>query len=211
VKAAWTPANVSSNSFKRNYEDMSLIRPTNNEVWLARRAREQALGLNALFHGTRYLSCILSDGYLKPTGNPDMVRFSRSADTAAYWAMMERDGDEGRGAILAFDRDRLSARHRLELIDESFRIAEQEEFISGRDVPLALALIGIVSERFPSRSHEIRHDAWHRRTYGVGTLPRKPREGHLPRETLLLRLGNMPRQETRRLTKKRRKSARKDH
>ena len=75
---------------------MSLIRPAIDEARLARWAREQASGLNALFHGTRHLSCILSDGYLKPTGIPAMVRFSRSADAAAYWAMMERDDDDGR-------------------------------------------------------------------------------------------------------------------
>jgi hypothetical protein len=188
---------------------MSLIRPAIDEVWLARRAREQALGLNALFHGTRYLNCILSDGYLKPTGSPDLVRFSRSADSAAYWAMMERDDDEGRGGILVFDRDRLRTRYRLEPIDESWSIAEQEESISSRHVLLGLALIGIISEQFPIRPREIRHDAWHRRTYGVGILPWKPRERELPRETLLLRFGNMPRHKMRRLTKKRRMSGRK--
>jgi hypothetical protein len=84
---------------------MSLIRPAIDEAQLARWAREQGSGSNALFHGTRHLTCILSDGYLKPTSDPAMVRFSRSADAAAYWAMMERDDDDGRGAILVFDRD----------------------------------------------------------------------------------------------------------
>jgi hypothetical protein len=209
VKVALWPADVPSSSLKKRYEDMSLIRPANDEVWLARRAREQALGLNALFHGTRYLSCILSDGYLKPTGTPDMVRFSRSADAAAYWAMMERDDDDGRGAILVFDRDRLRTRYRLELIDESWSIAEQEESISSRNVPLGPALIGIIADQFPIRPRERRHDVWHRRTYGVGILPWWPRERLLARETLLLRSGNMPRDKLRRLTKKRRKSMQK--
>jgi hypothetical protein len=69
---------------------MSLFRPAIDEVRLARWAREQASGLSALFHGTRHLSCILSDGYLKPTGNPAMVRFSRSADAAGIL------GDDGK-------------------------------------------------------------------------------------------------------------------
>jgi hypothetical protein len=188
---------------------MSLIRPANYELWLARRAREQTSGLNVLFHGTRYLNCILSDGYLKPTGTPGLVRFSRSADAAAFWAMLEREDDDGRGAILAFDRDRLRTRCRLELIDESWSIAEQEESTCSGNVPLSLALIGIVSEQFPIRPREIRHDVWHRRTYGVGILHWKPRERRLPHETLLLRSGNMPRHELRRLTKKRRKSRQK--
>jgi hypothetical protein len=152
---------------------MSLLRPANIEVWLARQARELALGLNPLFHGTRYLNSILSDGYLKPTGNPEAVYFSRSADAAAYWATMERgEGEDGRGAILVLDRDRLSARYRLELIDDSLYIAEQEEFVSGRDVPLSLALIGIISEQFPNRPREIRREAWHWRTYCVGIDPK---------------------------------------
>jgi hypothetical protein len=180
---------------------MSLIRPANDEAWLARWAREQALGLNALFHGTRHLSCILSDGYLKSTGNPAMVRFSRSADAAAYWAMMERDDDDGRGAILVFDRDRLRTRYRLELIDESLYIAEQEECVSSRNVPLGLALIGIISEQFPIRPPEIRHDVWHRRVYGVGTIP------WVPSKRISTRSDNMSRADLRRLTKRLRRSA----
>jgi hypothetical protein len=182
-------------------EDMSLLRPQNTEAWLARRARELASGLNPLFHGTRYLNSILSDGYLKSAGNPEVVCFSRSADAAASWATIEREGEDGRGAILVFDRDRLGARYRLELIDDSLYIAEQEEFISGRDVPLGLALIGIISEQFPNRPREIRHDAWHRRTYGVGTIP------YNPSKRIWIRIYDMPRDELRRLTRKHPKSA----
>jgi hypothetical protein len=181
---------------KKRCEDMGLIRPAIDEARLTRWAREQALGLNALFHGTRHLSCILSDGYLKPTGNPAFIRFSRSADTAAYWAMMERDDDDGRGAILVFDRDRLRTRYRLELIDESLYIAEQEESIFARNVPLGSALIGIMSEQFPIRPREIRHDVWHRRTHGVGTIPWKPSK------RVSTRSNNPPRDYLRRLTAK---------
>ena len=182
---------------------MSLVPPANVEVWLARQARELASGLSPLFHGTRYLNPILSDGYLKPTGNPQAVRFTRSADAAAYWATMERgEGEDGRGAILVFDRNRLNARFRLELIDDSLYIAEQEELVSGRKLPLGLALIGIISERFSNRPREIRHDAWHWRTYGVGIVPRKPR----PRVSI--GIYELPRHELRRLTKKRRNPAR---
>jgi hypothetical protein len=180
---------------------MSLIRPAIDEARLARWAREQASGLSALFHGTRHLSCILSDGYLKPTGNPAMVRFSRSADAAAYWAMMERDDDDGRGAILVFDRERLRTRYRLELIDESLYIAEQEECIFLRNVSLGSALISIMSERFPIRSREIRHDVWYRRAYGVGTIP------WMPSKRVSTRSYNMPRPDLGRLTKRLRRPA----
>jgi hypothetical protein len=180
---------------------MSLIRPANDDAWLARWARTQASGWNALFHGTRYLSCILSDGYLKSTGNPDRVRFSRSALAAAYWATLPREDDEGRGAILVFDRDRLRMRYRLELVDESWSIAEQEEFISSRDVPLGCALIGVTSQQFSIRPREIRHDVWHRRVHGVGTLP------WMPPKRGSTHLYEPPRDYLRRLTNRLRTSA----
>jgi hypothetical protein len=130
-----------------------------------------------------------------------MVRFSRSADAAAYWAMMERDDDDGRGAILIFDRDRLRARYRLELIDQSLYIAEQEECIPWRSVPLGLALIGIIGAQFSIRPREIRHDVWHRRVYGVGSIP------WTPSKRVSTRSDNMPRVDLRRLTKRSAKRA----
>lgn len=177
---------------------MTLIRPSNDEVWLSCRARELAIGLNPLFHGTRYLNLILSDGCLKPARvGPGVVAFSRSADTAAYWATMERDDDDDRGAILVFDRERLRTRYRLELIDDSVFIAEQEEFISARDVPLSVALVGVIGEPFPIRTRVVRQDVWHRRVHGIGILPRRE-----PSKEISLRTGNMPREELRRLTRK---------
>ena len=111
--------------------------------------------------------------------------------------MMERDDDDGRGAILVFDRDRLRTRYRLELIDESLYIAEQEESIFARNVPLGSALIGITSEQLPTRSREIRHDVRHRRrVHGVGTTP------WMPSKRVSTRPYNMPRADIRRLTKR---------
>jgi hypothetical protein len=179
---------------------MSLLRPDNYEKWLARRARELSSGLNPLFHGTRYLDCVLRDGYLKNVG-AGWISFSRSADTAAYWAMMERDDDGGRGAILVFDRDRLSTRYRLELIDDSLYIAEHEEFVSARVVPLAIALVGVISEPFPMRPREIRQDVWHRRAHGIGIIPWRG-----PSKRVSTHSGNMPRADLRRLTERLRRS-----
>jgi hypothetical protein len=179
---------------------MSLLRPDDYEKWLARRARELASGFNPLFHGPRYLDCVLRDGYLKNVG-AGWISFSRSADAAAYWAMMERDDDGGRGAILVFDRDRLRTRYRLELIDDSGYIAEQEEFVSARVVSLAVALVGVVSEPFPTRPREERHDVWHRRVHGFGMLAWKG-----PSKRVSLHLDNMPRADLRRLTNKIRRS-----
>ena len=141
-----------------------------------------------------------SDGYLKPTGNPEAVRFSRSPDAAAYWAMRDRDDDDGRGAVLVFDRDRLNARYRLDLIDDSLYIAEQEELISGRDASLGIGLIGIISGPFRSRPREIRYDVWHRRTHGVGVISWEPTK------RISSRIYDLPRHELRLLARKPSKS-----
>ena len=63
--------------------------------------------------------------------------------------------------VLAFDRDRLRMRYRLELLDDSWSEprAEAEEYVSG-DVPLGFALIGIVAEPSPNRSREVRREVW---------------------------------------------------
>ena len=89
----------------------------------------------------------------------------------------------------------------MELIDESLYIAEQEECILSRNVPLGSALICIMSEQFPIRSREIRHDVWHRRAYGVGTIP------WMPSKRVSTRSDNMPRADLGRLTKRLRRPA----
>ena len=73
---------------------------------------------------------------------------------------MERDNDEGRGAVLVFDRDRLSMRYRLDLIDDSVVIAEHEERVSNRSIPLGAGLVGVVSQPMPTRCREERRHAW---------------------------------------------------
>jgi hypothetical protein len=141
---------------------MSLTRPTDTQAWLTERARELTAGLSPLFHGTRYLNEILATGYLRFGGSGSrVVSFSRDPGEAARWATIPRDDDEGRGAVLAFERDRLRMRYRLELLDDSWSEprAEAEEYVSG-DVPLGFALIGIVAEPSPNRSREVRREVW---------------------------------------------------
>jgi hypothetical protein len=89
------------------------------------------------------------------TGDP-VVCFSRSPGEAAYWAILPRDDDECRGAVLVFDRDRLAMRHRLEPVDNAFfDVDEQEERVWERDVLLADGLVGIAiqPQRFLGRGN----------------------------------------------------------
>lgn len=62
-----------------------------------------------------------------------------------FWATLPRDNDEGRGAILIFDRDRLISRYRVGPRSDSEFVDEQEEAIWGRVVPLSFALLGYIA------------------------------------------------------------------
>jgi len=127
------------------------------ELWLARSARAQAQGIEALYHGTRYPAAILEAGALMPAhvGAP-VVCFTRSAEEAASWTTLPRDDDEGRGAIFIFDRRRIVARHRLYLHNDLADRAEFEERVWDEIVNLNGALVGLVSEPFASRSQRER-------------------------------------------------------
>ena len=65
---------------------------------------------DALYHGTRFAELILKTGVLfySDPGDPK-VSFTRSPEVAAYWALLERDYDEGRGSVFVFDRQSLNA------------------------------------------------------------------------------------------------------
>lgn len=67
---------------------------------LATQTRAIAKARNVLYHGTRYTQSILDSGALfrAPIGE-QKVCLTRSAEVAAYWAMLRRDDDEGRGSI----------------------------------------------------------------------------------------------------------------
>jgi hypothetical protein len=42
------------------------------------------------------------------------VSFTRSPEVAAYFALLERDDDEGRGSVFIFDRQSLERRYKVE-------------------------------------------------------------------------------------------------
>jgi hypothetical protein len=137
------------------------VMPADPKTWLVQRARDLAVGINPLFHGTRYPDEILMSGMLKAASIGDAcVCFSRSPEEAAFWATLEREDDEGRGAVFVFDRDRLLTRYRLDPVNCSIDRDEHEERVWDRDVTLTSGLIGIASQPIPTRCREQRRRAW---------------------------------------------------
>jgi hypothetical protein len=45
---------------------------------------------------------------------------TRSAEVAAYWALLDGDDDEGRGAILIFNRRSLERRYKVEAVPDVY-------------------------------------------------------------------------------------------
>lgn len=81
---------------------------------LAAQARAVAMTRNVLYHGTRYTQSILDCGVLRRALiGEQKVCLTRSAEVAAYWAMVRRDDCEGRGSILIFDRRSLERRYKI--------------------------------------------------------------------------------------------------
>lgn len=135
---------------------------------LARRARALGKGQDVLFHGTPYPSSILSAGVIRYSKIGDQaVCLTRCPEEASYWASLERDDDEGRGAILVLDRASLRSCLRVEP-HQDFTWGyegsrdETEERIWFRDVQLGPHLLGFVAEARPYRSKEQRERAWQR-------------------------------------------------
>src|SRR4051794_37955009 len=115
---------------------------------LATLARKAAKGRDVLYHGTRYGRSILSMGMMAHSYCSRAVAFTRSAETAAYWAKLSRDDDEGQGAILIFDRQSLRARYKIELHhddiwdDDEYRNDEMEERICRHVTDVGVHLLG---------------------------------------------------------------------
>jgi len=116
---------------------------------LANQAREIAENRNVLYHGTRYPSLILNTGIiLRCPPGCFAVSFTRSPEVGADFAMLERDDDEGRGAILIFDRESLRHRYRIEpfcSIGRTGRFSEMEEIIREDLIDVGRHLIGLVT------------------------------------------------------------------
>ena len=126
-------------------------------------------GRDALYHGTRL---ILKTGVLfySDPGHPK-VSFTRSPEVAAYWALLERDDDEGRGSVFIFDRQSLERRYKVEANPEvdwhtkTLFHDEAEEEIWANVIDIGNHLIGLVSGPTCCRSHK--HETLNRE-YGAG-------------------------------------------
>ena len=121
---------------------------------LANLARKTAMKRDVLYHGTRHAQSILSMGviFCAEYAHQVSVSFTRSPEEAAYWALLERDNDEGRGAILIFDRQSLRCRYKIEPYHDQIwynyrnRRDESEEMIWGDVIDVGKHLVGFVSE-----------------------------------------------------------------
>ena len=99
-------------------------------------------GRQAVLHGTRHPRRASNEHTL-------LLAFTRSPEVAAYWTLLERDNDEGKGAILVFNRSKLRNRYRLDPyhdpIWDSPSVDEMEEWVSSRDIhDVRRYLVGVV-------------------------------------------------------------------
>jgi hypothetical protein len=132
-------------------------------------ARRKAMSKDVLYHGTRYAKSIMETGVLLHSLFGDQkVCLTRSAEVAAYWALIKRDDDEGRGAILIFDRQSLEGRYKIESNPEVYWHTrtlfhdEAEEEIWGSVADIRKHLVGLVSGPAVTRSNK--HKAPNHRT-----------------------------------------------
>ena len=83
---------------------------------------------------------------------------TRSAEVAAYWALVDRDNDEGRGSIFILDRQSLERLYKIEANPEVWWHSktmfhdEAEEEIWDNVVDIGNHLIGFVSDPTIRRS-----------------------------------------------------------
>jgi hypothetical protein len=88
------------------------------------------------------------------------VSFTRSPEVAAYWALLERDDDEGRGSLFIFDRQSLERRYKVEANPEVYWHTktlfhdEAEEEIWANVIDIGNHLIGLVFGPTCCRSHK---------------------------------------------------------
>ena len=128
------------------------IEYTTAERELVLLARKLATNRDVLYHGTRYRQSILkTETLFRPEVGVDAVSFTRSPEVAAYWALLNRDDDEGRGSILVCDRQSLASRYKIKCnpqvywhSDTTFH-DEAEEQIFDNVTKIGDHLIGIVS------------------------------------------------------------------
>jgi hypothetical protein len=97
--------------------------------------------------------------FFSDPGDPN-VSFTRSPKVAAYWALLERDCDEGRESVFIFDRQSLERRYKVKANPGVFWHTntlfhnEAEEEIWANVIDIGNHLIGFVSGPTDWRSHK---------------------------------------------------------
>ena len=125
---------------------------TEAERQLAAIARKAAMNRDVLYHGTRHAQTILTTGVLFPGEEGGKVSFTRSAEEAAYWALLPRLEDEGQGSILIFDRRLLRCRYKIEPYhdpiwdDKATYRDEAEEGVWADVINIGKYLMGLVCD-----------------------------------------------------------------
>lgn len=121
---------------------------------IAAAARALGRGHEVLFHGTRLPHAIIREDRIRMSPSGQLaVSLTRSPEVAAYWAMLERDHEDGEGAVLVLDRRILQTRYRLEPFHDPVwdllgEADEAEERIVGRDLEeISSFLIGVAWTR----------------------------------------------------------------
>lgn len=130
----------------------NLLKRIDPAAWVSLRniVQDVSKGRDVVLHGTRRARQILLDDRLlySRSGSP-RVSFTRSPRIAAYGAFLPVDPDEPAGAVLIFDKQKLTARYRLEptrdpFWDDLHRNDEAEEKVWGQDVfGLRSMLLGV--------------------------------------------------------------------
>jgi hypothetical protein len=156
-----------------------------------------------LYHGTRYPQSVLSMGCFILSGGGEKVCFTRSADEAAYWALLPRIDDEGCGAILIFNRQLLQCQYKIGPYHDPFwdtdasRRDEAEEGIWADVTNVGKYLVGFVSDpktelskRHKMLNHQHRLNMEDRLN---GLLYSVPEWRHRPEELIKSKLASMRR------------------
>jgi hypothetical protein len=119
------------------------------EALLANRARSGYRGQDVLYHGTRYAPEILASGILlaAPHGLT-AVSLTRSAEVAAYSALLPRDNTNNAAAILVLSRQSLRTRYAITPHhDYDCHGDEAEEVIWDDILDIKRHLLGVVREK----------------------------------------------------------------
>ena len=125
-----------------------------HERLMGKISRSFGRGHDVIFHGTRYATQVLRSGKLLPnSSNGSAICFTRSPETAAYFALLQGGPPDGFfGAVLVLNRRTLSQQYRLEPFhscdwdENEYSRDEREERIWGRTVNFRRHLIGAVTE-----------------------------------------------------------------